>query len=351
MLMTVAPSSMAVAHTSAVNSRSARVASLGENSTSSTSDLACATAARAWPLTSSRVDCSWCLMWMSDVEMNVWMRGRSASRTAPPAASTSATRARPSPVIPVPSTWRAIACTASKSPGLVIGKPASITSTPSLASCCAISSFSGVFSEMPGDCSPSRSVVSKICTRSIGSSRSVCSVSVGLAARRPPRVTPPGGGGAGEEQGRGPAGATRARLPAAPPSRSRVTIHRMTVRWGLAACLVTLALPGVAAGHGVDDGGGYGSRAPDLPKPLLDTLAVLPAPHSSGPADPEPPMPAMPGRLELVGHDPLMNRGMNAAIAVYDYYVYAGNRPAGTHVNAGVPVVDAKDPSKPQVVD
>ena len=33
--------------------------------------------ARAWPLTSSRVDCSWCSMWMSDVERKVWMRGRS----------------------------------------------------------------------------------------------------------------------------------------------------------------------------------------------------------------------------------------------------------------------------------
>ena len=41
-----------------------------------------------------------------------------------------------------------------------------MTSTPRRASCCAISSFSCVFSEMPGDCSPSRSVVSKIFTRS-----------------------------------------------------------------------------------------------------------------------------------------------------------------------------------------
>ena len=64
-----------------------------------------------------------------------------------------------------PSTSRAIACTASKSPGEAIGKPASMTSTPSRASWCAISSFSVVFSEMPGDCSPSRSVVSKISTR------------------------------------------------------------------------------------------------------------------------------------------------------------------------------------------
>ena len=65
-----------------------------------------------------------------------------------------------------PSTWRAIACTASKSPGEAIGKPASITSTPRRASCCAISSFSPVFSEMPGLCSPSRRVVSKMITRS-----------------------------------------------------------------------------------------------------------------------------------------------------------------------------------------
>src|SRR5439155_6936778 len=194
MLITVAPSSMAIAHTSAVNSTSARVASIGENSTSSTSDLAWATAARAWPLTSSRVDCSWCVMWMSDVEMKVWMRGRSASRTAPCAASTSATCARASPAMTGPSTWRAIAWTASKSPGLVIGKPASMTSTPSLASWWAISSFSCVFSEMPGDCSPSRKVVSKICTRSItvllsgsGSSPSRWVCGYAAATRHSPR--------------------------------------------------------------------------------------------------------------------------------------------------------------------
>ena len=74
--MTFAPSSTAIAQTSAVNSMSARVASIGENSTSAQSDFASATAARAWPLTSSRVVCSWWVMWMSEVEMNVWIRGR-----------------------------------------------------------------------------------------------------------------------------------------------------------------------------------------------------------------------------------------------------------------------------------
>ena len=57
-------------------------------------------------------------------------------------------RARPQ--ITGPSTSREIASTASKSPGEVIGKPASITSTPRRASCWAISTFSAVFSEMPG---------------------------------------------------------------------------------------------------------------------------------------------------------------------------------------------------------
>ena len=106
-------------------------------------------------------------MWMSEVEMKVWIRGRCESLIAPQAASMSALWVRASPQITGPSTPRAIASTASKSPGEVIGKPASITSTPRRASCCAISTFSCVFSEIPGDCSPSRSVVSKIWTRSL----------------------------------------------------------------------------------------------------------------------------------------------------------------------------------------
>ena len=69
-------------------------------------------------------------------------------------------RAKPQTTGPVNS--EAIARTASKSPSLVIGNPASITSTPSASSCRAISSFSAWFSDAPGDCSPSRSVVSKM---------------------------------------------------------------------------------------------------------------------------------------------------------------------------------------------
>ena len=67
-----------------------------------------------------------------------------------------------------PFTFWAMASTASKSPSLAIGNPASMTSTPRRASWSAISSFSPTSSEMPGDCSPSRRVVSKIRTWSIG---------------------------------------------------------------------------------------------------------------------------------------------------------------------------------------
>ena len=74
--------------------------------------------------------------------------------------SASLERARPQ--IVVPRMLAAISRTASKSPGEAIGKPASITSTPRSNRAWAISIFSARFMLAPGDCSPSRSVVSKI---------------------------------------------------------------------------------------------------------------------------------------------------------------------------------------------
>src|SRR5579864_6156450 len=61
-------------------------------------------------------------------------------------------------------TSRATACTAQKSPSEDTGNPASMTSTPSRSSWCAIRSFSAGIMLQPGDCSPSRKVVSKIVT-------------------------------------------------------------------------------------------------------------------------------------------------------------------------------------------
>jgi hypothetical protein len=56
--------------------------------------------------------------------------------------------------------------------------------------------------------------------------------------------------------------------------------------------------------------------------------------------------------FELVGHEPLFARGMNAAPAVYGRYVYVGNRTDGSpeHPHPGILIVDAEDPSDPTVV-
>jgi hypothetical protein len=85
----------------------------------------------------------------------------------------------------------------------------------------------------------------------------------------------------------------------------------------------------------------YGAFTPLTdPDPLAGTpLAQLPAPA-----------PDYPGRFDLVGHDPLLYRGMNSAIAVHGDYVYVGSRSDGTKANAGVMVVNVHDPASPSVV-
>ena len=59
-------------------------------------------------------------------------------------------------------TTEAISFTALNSPSLAAGNPASMTSTPRASKASATSSFSLMCMLHPGDCSPSRSVVSKI---------------------------------------------------------------------------------------------------------------------------------------------------------------------------------------------
>jgi hypothetical protein len=56
------------------------------------------------------------------------------------------------------------------------------------------------------------------------------------------------------------------------------------------------------------------------------------------------------GSLTQVGHEPLMNRGMNAAIAIHGDYAYVGSRTDGGHEgmpHGGVMVVDISDPAHP----
>src|SRR5918994_2620671 len=59
------------------------------------------------------------------------------------------------------------------------------------------------------------------------------------------------------------------------------------------------------------------------------------------------------GSIRQVGHEPLMSRGMNAAIAVHGDYAYIGSRTDGSNNNehqAGVMVVDISDPTDPTLV-
>jgi hypothetical protein len=58
------------------------------------------------------------------------------------------------------------------------------------------------------------------------------------------------------------------------------------------------------------------------------------------------------GSLREVGHEPLMKRGMNAALAIHGRYAYVGSR-TDAHPNTpfgGLMVVDIARPSRPRLV-
>jgi hypothetical protein len=65
------------------------------------------------------------------------------------------------------------------------------------------------------------------------------------------------------------------------------------------------------------------------------------------------------GSLEQVGHEPLLNRGMNAAMAIQGDFAYVGSRTDGGHVDpvtgepmphGGIMVVDISEPSDPTLL-
>ncbi|MDQ3741961.1 MAG: hypothetical protein M3389_13565, partial [Actinomycetota bacterium] len=116
----------------------------------------------------------------------------------------------------------------------------------------------------------------------------------------------------------------------------------------VAACAVVAVAPAAASGHGIDDIG----ESPDLLEPALSRLGrpLLQPPPGTRAAPLERVLPAAPGGFELVGHDPLRSRGMNAALAVHGDYAYIGSRTDGPEPNTGVFVVDVSDPSAPEVV-
>src|SRR5664279_5415140 len=102
-----------------------------------------------------------------EVAITVWTRPRLANFTASAQRSMSFGFARDRPAITAFLERLAISLTAWKSPSEVIGKPASMTSTPMSSSISATSIFSSKVMVAPGHCSPSRKVVSNIMTRSL----------------------------------------------------------------------------------------------------------------------------------------------------------------------------------------
>jgi len=109
-----------------------------------------------------------------------------------------------------------------------------------------------------------------------------------------------------------------------------------------------------------------------LPRALGLTLVLL-APvtaHSDETVGPGGGTPGTSSNFDLVGHEPLFERGMNAALAFHEGFVYVGNRTDGSsrcglgdprretlgldacpHSHPGVLVLDATDPSNPSVVN
>jgi hypothetical protein len=62
---------------------------------------------------------------------------------------------------------------------------------------------------------------------------------------------------------------------------------------------------------------------------------------------------AQAGSVTQVGHEPLMNRGMNAAMAVHGNYAYIGSRTDGGHEgmpHGGIMIVDISDPFDPNLL-
>ncbi len=101
-------------------------------------------------------------MWSGLVARKMCSRDREAPRSAATLASMSSWVVRQSEATVTPLTAPETAATPAKSPGDDAANPASITSTPRRSSVRATSAFSSGCSAMPGDCSPSLSVVSKI---------------------------------------------------------------------------------------------------------------------------------------------------------------------------------------------
>jgi hypothetical protein len=112
----------------------------------------------------------------------------------------------------------------------------------------------------------------------------------------------------------------------------------------VAAGLVITLLPGAAQAHTVSDKVSEAAFAESFSaaRATLDAGALAVAGEVETASE----------NFELVGHDPLLNRGMNAALAVHGDYAYVGSRTDGQpqHRSPGILVVDVSDPAATEVV-
>jgi hypothetical protein len=138
--------------------------------------------------------------------------------------------------------------------------------------------------------------------------------------------------------------------------------HRRTRRAAAVAAALAafFALPAAASAHPADcakdltrapsgerwvdwGGGSDGCVTVASEQAAGPDMAPAAAPEADGPR----------GSFRQVGHEPLRNRGMNAAIAVHGGYAYIGSRTDGGHAGqpqGGLMVVDVSQPSSPELV-
>jgi LVIVD repeat len=123
----------------------------------------------------------------------------------------------------------------------------------------------------------------------------------------------------------------------------------------IAVAVVTL-LPASAGAHPVDCDGATWTSAPSADRytDWSGGCGSSSARTSSYDAQPRARTSSHPrrGSFKQVGHHALLNRGMNAAIAVHEDYAYIGSRTDGGHgaPHGGIMVVDISDPSDPELL-
>jgi hypothetical protein len=128
------------------------------------------------------------------------------------------------------------------------------------------------------------------------------------------------------------------------PARSALQLPRVAAATLLAGGLLAAGLPGTAQAHTLPDG--VSETAFDA------SFAATSAKLDAGSLPVGPAQTQVSEGFQLVGHDPLFNRGMNAGLAVHGEYAYVGNRTDGSpqHRSPGILVVDVSDPAATEVV-